>query len=190
MPKGIFKRTKHHLRNFRIKVSGERNCNWRGGKCIHTDGYITILTKNRYKNGKKKYILEHRLVMQEYIGRKLNNKEVVHHINGIKSDNRIENLKLFSSVSEHTKHHGFRNGNTKMKRRCFKCKRIKFLYLFPKNIGKTLDKSYLCKKCTKIINGIKYNNPIFREKMLKLKKQQYWKRKNAKLTSKTANGAK
>jgi hypothetical protein len=49
-------------------------------------------------------ILEHRKIMEEYLNRKLTRKEIVHHINGIKNDNRIENLQLMS-ISEHTKLH-------------------------------------------------------------------------------------
>lgn len=47
---------------------------------------------------------EHRMIIENYLGRKLNRNEVVHHINGDKSDNRIENLKVMS-LSEHTKLH-------------------------------------------------------------------------------------
>lgn len=47
---------------------------------------------------------EHRMIIENYLGRKLNCNEVVHHINGDKSDNRIENLKVMS-LSEHTKLH-------------------------------------------------------------------------------------
>lgn len=61
---------------------------------------------NKYKskkiNGKK--IDEHRFIMEQFLGRKLDRYEVVHHINGDKSDNRIENLQLMT-LSEHSKLH-------------------------------------------------------------------------------------
>lgn len=54
-----------------------------------TDGYRVVKV-----NGKR--ILEHRAVMEQYLGRELLKEENVHHINGDRLDNRIENLELWS----------------------------------------------------------------------------------------------
>ena len=58
------------------------------------DPYYAMATKGGY-------IREHRYVMAEYLGRPLDTWEVVHHLNGIKDDNDIENLKLYPSQGEH-----------------------------------------------------------------------------------------
>jgi len=72
--------------------------NWKGGICATTNGYISMLVEN----GNRK--LEHTLIIEQFLGRILLENEIVHHINNIKTDNRIENLQVMSR-SEHIKLH-------------------------------------------------------------------------------------
>lgn len=65
-----------------------------GGRYVNQQGYVLV------KTGVGKYELEHRLVMSEHLGRTLLSAEHVHHKNGVKNDNRLENLELLTS-SEH-----------------------------------------------------------------------------------------
>lgn len=87
------------------KKYGANNPAWRGGKNIH-GGYVRIRTpKDCLSSGDSNgYIREHDYIMEKHIGRPLQKGEVVHHINGIKTDNRIENLMLLTN-SEHMKVH-------------------------------------------------------------------------------------
>lgn len=82
---------------------GEKNWNWKGGiSRSHPLGYVYIKPPVGHPHVTVRgYVMEHRLIMEQHLGRYLTPEEVVHHINGIKDDNRIENLLLFPSVGAH-----------------------------------------------------------------------------------------
>lgn len=67
------------------------------GHIIPSAGYLLVKCKGHPNASKKGYVRQHILIMSEKIGRGLLPDEEVHHINGIRDDNRIENLELWST---------------------------------------------------------------------------------------------
>jgi hypothetical protein len=88
----------------RINSMGEKNHKWKGGR-RKVGEYIGIWCPYHPFATTGGYVLEHRLAMEAHIGRYLNPKEKVHHKNGDKKDNRIENLELLDSQGKHASIH-------------------------------------------------------------------------------------
>jgi endogenous inhibitor of DNA gyrase (YacG/DUF329 family) len=102
-------------------VSASNNPKWNGGKCV-SRGYIYLLRPDHPHRNNNGYVREHRLVMEEKLGRYLDPSEIVHHINGVVDDNRIENLKLYALRGKHIFYHAkVRSAKFEKKRYKFKC---------------------------------------------------------------------
>lgn len=96
---------------------------WNILKLIHKGDYYYALVPNHPNATKNGYVLYHRIVMENHLGRILNKTEVVHHVNGNKRDNRIENLQLLDS-KEHARLHGIEHGRKMCKLKCPNCGKI------------------------------------------------------------------
>lgn len=69
--------------------------NYKGGRYLDSYGYVILSGKQDHANARKAgTIFEHVFIMSEYLGRPLYDWETVHHINGVRDDNCIENLQL------------------------------------------------------------------------------------------------
>ena len=151
--------------------AGEGHPEWRGGRIVDHNGYVFLfrpdhpecvrLNESRRVKAagkyyrKEKYIQEHRLVMEEHLGRYLLPNEVVHHLNGQKDDNRLSNLVLFGSNAEHLK--------VDLKGRCPKWSedgKVRILFGVLKRVAKTrLPKARDAQERLQIVDQLKGSLP-------------------------------
>lgn len=96
---------------------------WEIKKLIKKGDYLYCIVLEHPKATKHGYVLHHRIIMENYLGRLLSSEEVVHHINGDKLDNRIENLELLS-VSKHVSLHGRLRGKKYADLQCPWCCKV------------------------------------------------------------------
>ena len=88
--KQLHSRIAIHCQRCKLQPQGSKHWNWRGGVLGSGRGYKKVYLGR--VNGKTTYILEHHLIWEQTNHRKLPKGYLVHHLNGIKDDNRIENL--------------------------------------------------------------------------------------------------
>ena len=119
------------------RAAGTGNIDSLGYKCFNIEG---------------RAIREHRLVMEKHLGRRLESREIVHHVDGNKLNNELSNL-VITNRAEHPHEHR-KHFVDKFRKQCTKCFNIKNRSEFYKNGTKTEhnhqdpNKSW-CKDCIK-----------------------------------------
>ena len=117
----------------------------------HAEGYRRLVIDG-------KMVLEHRYIMEQQLGRKLSKNEVVHHINGNKEDNRLENLEVLTP-SEHSLEHSKKRELKKIELVCPSCnqKFLKALNKYKYAIKMGYKNIYCSRKCIGISTGFMAN---------------------------------
>ena len=110
----------HALRNHRYR--NEMHPSWKGGRTITVDGYVAIKKKDSAS-----YVREHILIAEHVLGRSLPSGAVIHHANGIRTDNRHCNLVICQNHSYHmllhVRAHAFKMTGNALAMRCWICKK-------------------------------------------------------------------
>lgn len=83
------------------RFGGENHPNWKGGTITNSSGYVQLFRPDHPFADKHSHIFEHRLVMECILGRYLTSGETVHHRNGVRDDNRPENLEIVVTKGPH-----------------------------------------------------------------------------------------
>lgn len=115
---------------------------WNIKKFVSKGDYYYAVVSEHPNRTKNNYVLAHRVIMENHLGRLLNTNEVVHHKDGNKKNNELSNLELMDA-KEHIKHHVNERGKTMCEIKCPQCK---IIFSRPKNtthIGKKIG-SYTC----------------------------------------------
>lgn len=96
---------------------------WNPKKVVSKGDYNYVLLPEHPNSTKNGYVLEHRVVMENRLGRLLGADEVVHHLDGNKKNNDIENLQVMNVIA-HAKLHHPETGRNMVKLKCPNCGKI------------------------------------------------------------------
>jgi hypothetical protein len=121
---------------------------WNIKKIVSKGDYNYALVSEHPNSTTNGYVLQHRIVMENHLGRLLDANEVVHHKNENGKDNRLENLEVLL-VGEHEHLHGLKRGRQMVELKCPECSKI-----FVRRLGQTFlqkKNKYTC--CSRSCQG-------------------------------------
>ena len=123
---GLRKSPEMERKNRSEAKSGEKAANWAGGTKTNAKGYRLVLCKEHQRADSSGYVLEHILVWERETGISVPTGFCIHHLNGNKGDNRIENLCLMISGAHTAYHHTgtFKSDVCKQKLSCIAKERL------------------------------------------------------------------
>lgn len=98
----VWKRMKQHdIPRLPAKARPEKNYFWNGGRTVDRDGYVLVRATTHPYATRNGYVREHRLVVEQQLGRYLLPAEVVDHIDGNRGNNDPSNLRVFPDNAAH-----------------------------------------------------------------------------------------
>lgn len=110
---------------------------WKIEKTVSKGDYNYAIVRDHPYASKYGYVLYHRIVVENFFGRLLEKDEIVHHINGDKKDNRIENLEVMKA-KDHAALHGKERKKKFARIKCPNCK---------KEFVTRLNNTFISRKC-------------------------------------------
>lgn len=133
---------------------GANHPQWKGGRRLLKTGYVTLYSKSASRGR----VFEHVFIAEKALGKPLPVGAVVHHVNGVKSDNANSNLVICESNAYHKHLHGRQHilelgGNPNVEWHCGDCGRLlPFISFPPRKSVAGAGISSVCRECCRVRN--------------------------------------